>query len=105
MIHSDIWGAAAVPNVSGSRWFVTFIDDYSRVTWVFLLKNKSDLGQVIPEFFTMIKTQFGVNIKRFRSDNARDYFNHMLTHFFKKEGVIHMSSCVNTPQQNGIAFT
>ena len=103
LINSNIWGPAEVPNVSGSRWFVTFIDDYSRVTWVFLLKNKSDLSQVILEFFTMIKTQFGVNIKRFRSDNAPDYFNHMLTHFFKKEGIIHKSSCVNTPQQNGIA--
>ena len=50
----------------------------------------------------MINTQFRVSIKRVRSDNARDYFNHILSHFFQKEGVIHESSCVNIPQQNGV---
>ena len=51
----------------------------------------------------MIQTQFGVKIKVFRSDNARDYFNQVLSSYFQKEGIIYESSCVNTPQQNGIA--
>ena len=51
----------------------------------------------------MIKNHFGVKIKRFRSDNAKDYFNQTLMSFFQKEGIIHESSCVNTPQQNGVA--
>nr|KYP55559.1 Retrovirus-related Pol polyprotein from transposon TNT 1-94 [Cajanus cajan] len=51
----------------------------------------------------MIKNQFGVGIKRIRSDNAKDYFNLVLNSFCQKEGIIHESSCVNTPQQNGIA--
>ena len=51
----------------------------------------------------MVKNQFGVNIKRFRSNNARDYFNQVLTPYFQKEGIVHESSCVNNPQQNGAA--
>ena len=51
----------------------------------------------------MIKNQFGVGIKRIRSDNAKDYFNLVLNSFCQKEGIIHQSSCVNTPQQNGVA--
>ena len=43
------------------------------------------------------------SIKRFLSDNAKDYFNQNLSVFFQKEGIIHESSCVNTLQQNGIA--
>ncbi|CAJ2666495.1 unnamed protein product [Trifolium pratense] len=46
---------------------------------------------------------FGVSIKRVRSDNAKDYFNQGLNSFCQKEGIIHESSCVKTPQQNGIA--
>lgn len=103
LIHSDIWGPSSVPNVSGARWFVSFIDDCTRVTWIFLLKNKSDVSTVLPNFLSMVKNQFGVSIKRFRSDNARDYFNQILTPFFQREGIIHESSCVHTPQQNGIA--
>ena len=67
------------------------------------MKNKYDVSHIVLTFFRMIKTQFGVGIKRFRSDNARDYFNQTLAVFFQQEGVIHESSCVNTPQQNGIA--
>ena len=103
LIHSDVWGPSPIPNISGTRWFVSFIDDCTRVTWVFLLKYKSEISTVLPNFCSMIKNQFGVKIKRFRSDNAKDYFNQTLMSFFQKEGIIHESSCVNTPQQNGVA--
>nr|KYP63992.1 Retrovirus-related Pol polyprotein from transposon TNT 1-94 [Cajanus cajan] len=103
LIHTDVWGPSIVSNVSGARWFLTFIDDCTRVTWVFLLKQKSKVCYVVQHFFSMVKNQFGVSIKRIRSDNAKDYFNHGLISFCQKEGIIHESSCVKTPQQNGIA--
>lgn len=46
LIHADVWGPSNVANISGSRWFVTFIDDCSRVTWVYLLKQKSEVTSV-----------------------------------------------------------
>lgn len=51
----------------------------------------------------MVQSQFGVQIKTFRSDNAREYFNQVLSPYFQKQGIIHNSSCVDTPQQNGVA--
>jgi hypothetical protein len=51
----------------------------------------------------MLKNQFRVSIKGIRTNNARDYFNKILSPYFEKEGIIHQSSCVNTPQQNGLA--
>ena len=71
LIHSDILGPSTITNISSARWFVSFIDDCTRVTWIYLLKNKSDVGLVIPNFYNMIKTQFDVRIKRFRFDNGR----------------------------------
>ncbi|KAK2354846.1 putative mitochondrial protein [Trifolium repens] len=103
LIHTDVWGPSNVPNISGARWFVIFIDDCTRVTWVYLLRQKSEVTSVFLHFFSMVKNQFGVSIKRVRSDNAKDYFNHGLNSFCQKEGIIHESSCVKTPQQNGIA--
>ncbi|XP_068483247.1 uncharacterized protein [Phaseolus vulgaris] len=88
---------------AGAKWFLTFIDDCTRVAWVFLLKHKYEVSSIFVQFVFMIKNQFGVNIKRIRSDNAKDYFNLVLNSFCQKEGIIHESSCVNTPQQNGIA--
>lgn len=103
LIHSDIWGPSTIPNVSGARWFVTLIDDCTRVTWLFLLKHKSDVTSVIPNFHSMVQNQFGVKIKSIRTDNARDYFNQILSPYFQSQGIIYDLSCVDTPQQNGVA--
>ena len=103
LMHSDVWGPSRVTNLSGARWFVTFIDDCTRVTWVFLMKQKSDVVHIFPTFHNMIKTQFGVGIKRVRTDNGREYFNQILSPVLNKEGIIHESSCIDTPQQNGVA--
>lgn len=51
----------------------------------------------------MVETQFQEKIKMFRSDNGREYFNKILGEFLLEKGIIHQSSCSNTPQQNGIA--
>ena len=88
--------------MNGARWFVSLIDEYTRVTWIFLLKQKSDVSIVIPDFHSMVQNQFGVQIKSFRTNNARDYFNQILSTYFQLQGILHDSSCVNTPQQNGV---
>ena len=92
LIHSDIWGSSF-----GARWFVSFIDDCTCVTWIFLLKQKLDVSIVFPNYHNMVKNQFGVSIKRVRSDNAKDYFNQTLSSYFQKEGIIHESLCQFTP--------
>jgi len=35
LVHTDVWGLANFPNFLGTKWFLTFIDDYTRVTWIF----------------------------------------------------------------------
>lgn len=41
-VHSDICGPTEVPTIAGNRYFITFIDEYSRMIWVYLVKVKSD---------------------------------------------------------------
>ena len=103
LIHSDIWGPSTIPNVFGACWFVSLIDDCTRVIWIFLLKQKSDVSIVIPNFHSMVQNQFRVQIKSFRTDNARDYFNKILLPYFQSQGILRDSSCVNAPQQNRVA--
>jgi hypothetical protein len=103
LIHSDVWGPSRVKHVTGARWFVTFIDDHSRVTWLFLMKDKSEVGAVFQTFYNMVSTQFSTKIKILKTDNAKEYFESNLCCFLKDRGIIHISSCVETPQQNGIA--
>ena len=63
LIHSDIWGPSTIPIVFGACWFVSLIDDCTRVTWIFFLKQKSDVSIVIPNFHSMVQNQFRVQIK------------------------------------------
>ena len=99
LLHCDIWGPFHIPSYSGHRFFLTLVDDCTRFTWVFLMKNKSDASFLVPRFFQMIHTQFNSKIKCFRSDNAKEL---AFTDFFNEQGVLHQFSCVETPQQNSV---
>ena len=50
----------------------------------------------------MVKTQFNVQVKIFRSDNGGEFFNAQVSDLFQSQGIIHQSSCPYTPQQNGV---
>ena len=82
LVHNDVWGPCHVPSVFGFRYFVTFIDDYSRCTWVFLLKNRLELFPIFKDFYAEIHSQFNVSIRAFRSDNDREYFSALFFHGF-----------------------
>ena len=99
LVHYDIWGPFHVPTIEGFRYFLTLFDDCSRATQVYLLCNKSDAKEVVPRFFARIHTQFEVQIKGFRSDNAPEL---QFLKFFCSYGVTHYHTCVETPQQNSV---
>ncbi|XP_071933922.1 uncharacterized protein [Coffea arabica] len=87
----------------GHKYFVSFIDDCTRVSWVYLMKSKSDVCHIIPQFYNMILTQFNTKIKVFHSDNGREFVNRSLADFMIQHGILHQTTCVYTPQQNGTA--
>ncbi|KAL0556490.1 hypothetical protein IC582_005004 [Cucumis melo] len=57
LIHNDIWGPSKVTTSSGKWWFVTFIDDHTRLTWVYLITDKSEVSSIFQNFYHIIKTQ------------------------------------------------
>lgn len=81
LIHSNIWGLSRVSNINGSRWFILFVDDHIRITWVFLMKHKSDAGGIIRNFITFIQTQFNIVIKTIRTDNGLEYLDKDIQNF------------------------
>ncbi|KAK2377577.1 putative mitochondrial protein [Trifolium repens] len=103
LVHSDVWGPSRTMSTLESKYFVTFIDDFSRCTWIFLMKNRSELFPIFQKFYQEIKTQFGVSIRTLRSDNAREYLSHQFQNFMALNGILHQTSCPHTPQQNGVA--
>jgi len=58
LVHFDVWGHAPIPTMGGSRYFVIFVDDFSRYTWLYLLQNRSELPKIYYEFQKMVHTNF-----------------------------------------------
>lgn len=103
LVHSDVWGPSPIYTGSGIRWFVTFIDDCTRMTWLYLLKHKDDVFSVFEFFHAMIQTQFSAKLQVICSDNGGEYVNQRFLTYFNHHGLIHETSCPQTPQQNGVA--
>ncbi|XP_065859400.1 retrovirus-related Pol polyprotein from transposon RE1 isoform X1 [Euphorbia lathyris] len=98
LVHVDIWGPTHV-SIAGYRYFVTIVDDFTRFTWAVMVKLKSEVSDVIKHFVAMVQTQFGKTIKVIRSDNGPEFY---MVDFYNKLGISHQTSCVETPQQNGL---
>ncbi|XP_031259419.1 uncharacterized protein LOC116117549 [Pistacia vera] len=80
LVHWDIWGPYQIVSYTGHRFFLTLADDCTRFTWVYLLRNKSDVVFVIPKFFNMVSTQFKPKSKYF---NLIMHLSYLLLSFFK----------------------
>ena len=63
MIHCDIWGPFHAPTHLGHKYFLSIVDDFTRFTWIHLLKSKSETSLLLQKFITCVETQFGVVVK------------------------------------------
>ena len=103
MVHTDVWGPSPIVTKGGSQYYVAFVDDYSRFTWVYLMTRKSDFYKIYFNFHSMICNQFSTTIKVLRSDLGGEYFLSEFEDYLATHGTIHQSSCSDTPAQNGRA--
>lgn len=79
--------------------FITIVDDYSRMSWIFLVKEKSQFPQVLKQFVTFIERQTGTQVKCVRADNAKELTKGEILQFCTQHGIKQESSCVDTPQK------
>ena len=76
---------------------MSFIDDHTRISWIILLKEKSKVGQIFKKIYNMIQTQFHTKMQVLKTNNTREYFNSIMGDFLLSEGIVHQSSCIETP--------
>ncbi|TXG67351.1 hypothetical protein EZV62_008626 [Acer yangbiense] len=101
LIHTDLWGPSPVPSSGGHRYYILFIDDFSRYIWVYLMKLKSEAFSTFVQFQNMAELQFNRKIKTVQADMGGEFkpFIPYLTDL----GVQIRFSCPHSHQQNGIA--
>lgn len=99
LIHCDLWGPYREPSICNAYYFLTIVDDNSRVVWVYLLNGKTQVKQTLRIFLALAQRQFDKKIKMIRSNNGTEFV--CMTSEWAAQGIIHQTSCVATPQQNG----
>ena len=80
-----------------------FIDDYSRLTWIYLLKHRPNLIPIFQTFHKLIQTQFFRTIKKFQLENAQEYNDKHFLSVLDSNGTFPHRSYPYTSQQNGCA--
>jgi hypothetical protein len=103
LIHSDVCGPFEENAIGQYRYFVTFIDDKSRYTYVYLLRSKGEVFDKFKEFEVLVRTKYSKTIKILRSDNGGEYLSNEFDAFLKARGIEKQLSVPYTPQQNGVA--
>ena len=89
-------------SLSGYEYYVTFIDDYSRKTWIHFLKNKSEVFGKFKEFKSLIENQSENKINKLRSDNGGKYTSKEFEVFCKETGIKRELTTPYNPQKNGV---
>jgi len=103
LIHSDVFGPVKQASVSGLKYMVTFIDDFSKFVWVYFMKEKSETFSRFKEFKEVAEAEINKRICCLRSDNGGEYISDEFSYYLRDCRINHQFTCANTPQQNGIA--
>ncbi|GKV32108.1 hypothetical protein SLEP1_g40737 [Rubroshorea leprosula] len=102
LVYSDVCGPLEVESFDGNKYFVTFIDDATRKTWVYLLQNKSQVFKYFQHYHAMVERETGLKLKCLRTDNGGEYTSKEFRDYCSKHGIRHEKIVPGTPQHNGV---
>ena len=102
LLHIDIWGPFRYLTRTNCSMFITIVDDYSMMTWIFLIKHKLDFAEIFRQFVSYIENQLDLQVKTISTDNAREVSEGKAMEFYIQKGIKHETSCPETPQQNRV---
>src|SRR6185312_4448899 len=100
LVHCDLW-TSPVLSLSGYKYYLVVVDDFSHYSWTFRLRAKSETFPTILHFFAWVSTQFGLTIKTVQCDNGREFDNSTSRSFFLARCVPLRMSCPYISPQNG----
>ncbi|KAI3778460.1 hypothetical protein L2E82_07787 [Cichorium intybus] len=103
IIHTDVCVPFRSTTKDGTRFYVTFTDDFSRYGYIYLIKHKSDTFEKFKEFKNEVENQLGRKIKMLRSDRGGEYLSIEFLNYLKECGIVSQLSPPRTPQLNGVA--
>ncbi|KAK2976697.1 hypothetical protein RJ640_013953 [Escallonia rubra] len=102
LIHTNVCGPIDPASLGKTIYFLLFIDDYSRKTWVYVLKKKSEVFSNFKRFKALVEKHNGYQSKAMRSDRGRKFISKEFKAFCEENGIRQPLTIPYSPQQNGV---
>ena len=103
LIHSDVCGKLNARSIGGAEYFVTFIDDRTHYTWVYVLRTKGEVFDCFLRWKALVENSSGRRVRGIRTDNGGEYTSNQFQKYLLSEGIRHERTVPKTPEQNGVA--
>eukprot|EP01018_Ginkgo_biloba_P029752 Gb_40566 [translate_table: standard] len=103
LVHADICGAMQTQSLGKNIYFLTFIDDLSRHTWIYFLKQKSEAFKFFKHYKTMVEKQSRYYLKVLRTNRGGEFTSREFSDYCNNHGIKRQLTAAYTPQQNGVA--
>ena len=99
LIHSNLCGPMSSASLTGYEYYITFIDDFSRKTWIYFLRSKRSEEVLLrfQEFTALVENQTGNKIKVLKSNNGGEYTSKAFDKFCRREGIRRQLTVPYTP--------
>nr|GEU41331.1 integrase, catalytic region, zinc finger, CCHC-type, peptidase aspartic, catalytic [Tanacetum cinerariifolium] len=102
LLYMVLCGPMRVASINGKWYVLVIVDDYSRYTWVYFLRIKDEMPEVIKNFLKKIYVRLQASVIIVRTDNRTKFKNHFVNEYFDIVGITHETSAAKIPQQNGV---
>ena len=102
-VHSDVCGPMPTESLGKKKYFVSFIDDYSRCCRVYFMRHKSEVFEKFKEFEALVTNESDLSIGTLRTDNGGEYVSKEFEEYLKTKGIRHELTVPYSPAQNGVA--
>ncbi|GMI96773.1 hypothetical protein HRI_003346600 [Hibiscus trionum] len=103
LVHSDLLGPTRTPSYTGFHYVMVIVDDFSRFSWVYFLKHKSEAFSKFVQFKHEVEKELGLPIKCLRTDNGGEFLSDEFMDYCREHVIQRQMTCPDTPQQNGVA--
>jgi hypothetical protein len=102
-VHTDVCGTTHVSYLGGSCYYVTFIDDATRKTWVYFIREKSIFSDTFKKWKALVENETGKMSKFLRSENGVEYCSKEFDYYCSYHGIHREKVVPGTPQENVVS--
>lgn len=103
IVHTDLNGPQSILGYKNQKYFLTFVDDYSKCARIYVLKSKTEVAGCLKDYANLVENKLGKRIKKFQCDKGTEYLNDEIYNFVREKGIKILPCPTDVHELNGVA--